>query len=212
MFSFFILLRQVFFSSKTLDFFTITTVDDWLFRRTYSFPYHPRVWLVVRIAVTIGNSIPRLRIFTIWRVAGWQRSMRRPPQMRMQNGPPIIMDRLSPGGVSREGVFQKCSNRYTPHPKTAPDQGMLNRYFPSRDTPQYWGARPCPSDPRLGGGGCCVVSWTRTLRHGDINTPPKRTLYITCGTYSTCAVPKQRRLGTFICCYDAYVKINRMAP
>ena len=53
-------------------FFTVNNVDDCLFRRTYQFPYNPQVKPLVRIAVTIGNSIPSLRIFTIWRVAGWQ--------------------------------------------------------------------------------------------------------------------------------------------
>ena len=53
--------------------------------------------------------------------------------------PPFIIDSSSTGGVSREGVFHKCSNIYTPHPKTAPDQRMLNRYFPSQETPQRFG-------------------------------------------------------------------------
>ena len=143
-------------------FFTVTTVDDWPFRRTYWFPHHPQVWPVVRIAVTIGNSIPSLRIFTILQVAVWQRSMRRLPQMRMKNGPPFIIDNSSPGGVSREGVFHKCSDIYTPHPKTAPNQEMLNRYFPSRETLQRWGALPCPSDTKLGvwdmGLLCCLLN------------------------------------------------------
>ena len=113
-------------------FLTVTTVDDWIFHQTYWFPYHPRVWHVVRISVTVGNSIPILCIFTIWMVAGWQRYMRGPPRIRMQNRPPSIINHSSPGCVSREGVFHKCSVIYTPHPKTGPDQGMLNRYFPSR--------------------------------------------------------------------------------
>ena len=128
------------------------------FPSTYIFPYHPWVWHVVRIAVTISNSIPSLRVFTMWRVAGWQRSTRRPPRMRMQNRPPFIIDRSSPGGVSREVVFYKCSDIYTPHPKTSPDQAILNKYFPLKETPQRWGTRPCPSDPRFGVGGCFVVS------------------------------------------------------
>ena len=183
-------LRQVFFSPRTRFFFTVTTFEDWLFHRTYQFLYHTRVRPFVQISVTIRSSIPGLCIFTIWRVVGWQRSMRRPPRMRMQNGPPFIIDRSSPGGVLRYGVFHKFSNIYTPQPKTAPDQGMLNRYFPSRETPQRWIACPCSSDLRLGVGGCCVVSLTHTLRHGDIKTPPKTTFYITCGTSLTCAAPK----------------------
>ena len=35
------------------------------------------MWPVVRIAVIIGNSNPSLCIFAIWRVARWQRSIRR---------------------------------------------------------------------------------------------------------------------------------------
>ena len=116
-------------------FFAVTTIDDWLFHQTYWFPYHQQVWPVIIISVTIGNSIPSLFIFTIWRVEGWQLYMRRPPWMRMQNVPPFIIDRSSPGGVLREGEFHKCSDIYTPHPKTAPDQGMLKWYFPSREIP-----------------------------------------------------------------------------
>ena len=170
------------------------------------------MWPLVRISVTVGNSIPSHIIFTIWRVTGWQRSMRRPPRMRTQNGPPFIIDRSSPGGGSRGGVFHKCSNIYTPHPKTAPDQGILNIYFPSRETPRCWRERACLIDPRLGGGGWGVVSWTRMLWHGDSNTPPKTTLYITCGTSPTRSVPPKIRLSPGICWDDAYVKINRMAP
>ena len=51
-------------------FLTVTTIDDCLFHGTYRFTHCPRVGPLVRIAVTIGNSIPSLRIFTIWRVAG----------------------------------------------------------------------------------------------------------------------------------------------
>ena len=190
-----------------MAFSIVTTIDDRLFRLTYQFTYHPQVWPVVQIAVTIGNSIPGLHLFTIWRVAGWQRSMRRPPRMRMQNWPPFIIGFLSPGGVSIEGVFHKCSDINMPHPKTAPDQRMINRYFPSQETTQIWDMRPCPCDTQFGAGDCCFVSWTRTLRHRDSNTPPKTTLYITCGTSSTCAAPPKRRLGTCMCLDDVYFKI-----
>ena len=37
------------------------------------------MWPVVQIIVVIGHSKPSLYIFAIWRVAGWQRSIRRPP-------------------------------------------------------------------------------------------------------------------------------------
>ena len=57
---------------------------------------------------------------------------------------------LVPRGGSREGVLQKLSDIYTLQPKTAPDQGMLNRYFPSQETLRCWCARICPSYPWLG--------------------------------------------------------------
>ena len=117
--------------------------------------------------------------------------MRRPPQMRMQNGPTFIFDQSFLGGGSREGVFHKLSDIYTPHTKTASYQGMLNRYFPSREMPQRWRASACPGDPCLGGGGWGVVYLPCTLQHGDSNTPLKRTTYITCGISSTCATPSQ---------------------
>ena len=115
---FFILSWQVFLSPRTMDFFTVTTVNNCLFHQTYWFTYCPRVWPIVHIAVTIGNSISSLCVFTMWQVAGWQRSMRKPPHIRMQNGPPFTIDRSSPGGDLRGGVFHKCSNIYIPpHPK-----------------------------------------------------------------------------------------------
>ena len=163
-------------------FSTVTTVDDCIFHRTYQFPYHPQVWPLVHISVTIGNSIPSLRILTIWWVTCWKRSMRRPPRMRMQNGPPSVIDRSSPGGGSRGGLFHKCSDIYAPHPKTAPYQGMLNRYFPWQETPRRCRVCTCPSDPQLGGGGWGVLTWTRTLQHRDSNTKQKKNLYTTCRT------------------------------
>ena len=195
-----------------MAFFTVATVGDCLLHRTCRFPYHPQLWPLVRIAVTISNSIPSHCIFTIWRVAGWQRSVRRPPRTRMQNGPPFIIDHSSPGGGSRGGVFHKWSNIYTPHPKTAPYQGMLNRYFPSWETQHFWCARSFLSDTRLLSGGCCVVYWTRTLWHGGSNTPPKTNLYITCRTSSICTSPPKIWLGPGMCWNGAYVKINRMEP
>ena len=154
-------------------FSAVMTVDNCLFHQTYRIPYQPRVLPLVWIAVHIGNSIPSFCIFTFWRVAGWRRSMRRPPWMRMKNVPPIIIDCLFPGGGLRGGVFHKCSNIYVPHPKTAPDQGMLNRYFPSWETPQRWSTLPCPSYPRFLDRGCCIFSWMCSLQHGDSNTPRK---------------------------------------
>ena len=173
-------------------FSNLTTVDDCLFHGIYQFPHRPRVWALIRIAVTIRNAIPSLRIFTIWRVVGWQRYMRRPPRMRMQNGPPLIIDWSSPGGGLRGGLFHKCSGIYTPPPKTAPYQGMLNRYVPSQETPWCWQTRACPIDPWLGGGGWGVVSWMGTMWHGDSNTPQKTTKYITWRTFLTRAPPPQK--------------------
>ena len=67
--------------------------------------------------------------------------------------------------------------------------------------------RPCPSDPWFVVGGFCVVIWTRTLRQGDSNTPQKTTLNIKCGTFMTCAAPKQMKLGPCTCLDYIYVKI-----
>ena len=74
-------------------------------------------------------------------MAGSQLSMRRPPRTRMQYGPTLIIDCSSPWGVLREGVFHKCANIYTPHPKTAPNQEILNRYFSSQETTQRLSTR-----------------------------------------------------------------------
>ena len=111
-------------------FFTVITVGDCLFHQAYWFPYRPRVWPLILIAVTIGNSIPSFYIFTIWRVAGLKWSMRRPPQIIMQNGPPFIINRSSPGGVSRRGVFHKCFDIYTPPPQNRPRSGSAKQILP----------------------------------------------------------------------------------
>ena len=50
--------------------FTVTTVDDCLFCGFNQFSPCLRVWPLVRIAVTIGNSIPNLCIITIRQGAG----------------------------------------------------------------------------------------------------------------------------------------------
>ena len=128
---------KFYLSPRKMVFFTVIAVNDWIFNRIYRFSHRPRVWQLVWIAVTIRNSIPNLHIFIIWRIAGWQRFIRRPPWIRMWNGPPFIIDLLSPGGRSRGGEFHKCSDIYTPPPlKTTPYRGMLKRYFPSWTTPQ----------------------------------------------------------------------------
>ena len=124
------------------NFFNVTTVNDHLFRGFYRFPHCPRIWPLVRIPV-IKQFNPKALYFrhpAVYKV-GWQRSMMRPPRTRMKNGPPFIINRLSPWGSSRGGVFLKCSNIYTPHPKTDPYQGMLKIYLPSRETPHILGTR-----------------------------------------------------------------------
>ena len=143
-------------------------------------------------------------------MAGWQRSTRRPPQMRMQNRPPFIIDRLSPGVGSQGGVFHKCSNIYIYIP---PDWGMLNRYFSPQETPRSWRVRACPSYPQLGGGGYGVVYWTRTLQHRDSNIPQKMTKYITCGISLTCAAPTpsaQTLPGAFLDVASPYTRCARV--
>ena len=61
-------------------FSTVTTVDDWLSHWMFWLTYHQRGWPVVQISVIIGSSNPSLCIFSIWWVAGWHRSIRRPPR------------------------------------------------------------------------------------------------------------------------------------
>ena len=150
------------------------------------------MWPLVQIAITIGNSIPILHIFIFWQVAGWQCSMKRPPIIIMQNIPPLIIDRSSPGGGSREGggVFHKNSNIYRPHPNTAPDQGTMKRYVPSRETPRRWRTH-MPKWSTIGRWGlfCCILK--RTLRQRDSKTSPKTILYITCRTSLTRAAPNK---------------------
>ena len=179
--------KASFFSPRTMAFFIITTVDNWLFHRTYWFPYHPWVWPLVRIAVPVGNSIPSLGLFTVYGWQGGSSTWGGLPEWECKTDHHSLLI-ACPHGAARE---RECSTNdpiYTTHPKTAPYQNMLNRYFPSQETPQRWHARPCPRDPRLGVG---VVSWTRTMRHRDNNTPPKTTFYITCGTSSTSAAPEK---------------------
>ena len=133
--------KATFFSPRKMDFFQ--RYHCW----RLTFPSNLSVYLSPT-SVTCRSDFchhrkfnPKPCILTIWRVAGCQWFMRTPPQMRMQYGPPLIIDNSSPGGVSQEGVFHKCSDIYTPNPKTSPDQGMLNRYLPSRETPQSLGTR-----------------------------------------------------------------------
>ena len=140
------------------SFFTVITLENFLYLLTYQLTYLPRVWPLVRIAVIISNSIPSLRILTIWRVAGW------PPQMKMKNGPSFVFNRLSPGGKSQGGFFQKCCDIHTPPPKHTPDCGMINRYFPSQETARLWHTR-MPEWSLIGGlglRGCLFNAYTLT--------------------------------------------------
>ena len=93
-------------------------------------------------------------------------------------------------GAAREGECSTNSLICTPPP---PDQGMLNRYFPAQEMPRHWRACACPSNPLWWFGVGCVVSWARTLRHRDGNTPRKTKKYITCRTSPTRATPKKTR-------------------
>ena len=142
-------------------FFTVTTVDYCLFHGIYRFSYRPWVWSLVQIAVTIGNSIPSLCIFTIWPVVVWQRSMRRPPRMRTKNGPPFIIDRSSPGGGSRGGVFHRCSDIYTPPPQNLHRPGNSKQILPLTGDAVALARVHMPEGSPMGwrwGLGCCLLN------------------------------------------------------
>ena len=94
---------------------------------------------------------------------------------------------LVPRGRLARGGCPSNAPIYTPHPKTAPDQGMLNRYFLSQDTSRSWREHAWPSYLWLGV--WSVVYWRRTLNHGDITTQRKMTNYVTILTSSTHAAP-----------------------
>ena len=117
--------------------------------------------------------------------------MRRPPRTIMQNVPPFITNRSSPGGGLRGGVFHKCSDIYTPHPKTAPYQGMLNIYFLSRETPRPWRVHVCLSDPLLGGGGW-VLSPERVRCNTGTVTPHRRRLCVLNAEHPQCSLPPKK--------------------
>ena len=99
--------KSIFFlSPRKIAFFVVTTVDD-------CFPWYLLISSLPTSVTTCSDCCYRQQFnpdpyfFTIWHVSGWQRSMRRPPQMIIQNGPPFIIVRLSPGGGLGGGVFQK---------------------------------------------------------------------------------------------------------
>ena len=184
-------------SPSTMAPFSVTAADAFLFHGIYQFPHLPRVWPLVRIAVTIGNSIPSLSIFTIWRVAGWQRSMRRPPWTTIQNGPPFIIESLvSRRRLARGSVPQMFRYIYA-QPQKRPGSGYAKHILPLMADAAALARTRMPEWSPIGGWG--VVSWTRTLWHGDSNTPSNTTLYITCRTSPTRADPQKIRLGPGMC-------------
>ena len=121
---------KFFLSPRTMDLFHLYHPRQLSFPSNLLIPYCLRVRPLVWIDVTIGNSIPSVCIFTIWRVAGWKRSMRRPPQIIMQNGPPFIIARSSEGGGLQGGVFNKFSNIYSPPTQKRPSSGDDKHILP----------------------------------------------------------------------------------
>ena len=169
-----------------MDFLSIITVNDRMLHGFYWFPHLPQVSPLVHIAVPIGNSIPSLRIFTMWRVAGVAADNKEASPNENEKLTAIHRRSLVPRGrLARGGIPQMLQYIYAPSP---PDRGMLNRYLPSQYMPQRLRVCARPSNPWWGRGG--GVSWTCTLRHGDSKTPWKMTKYITWGTFPTCAAPK----------------------
>ena len=74
--------------------------------------------------------------------------------MRIQHGPPFIIDCLSPGGSLQGGVFRKCSNIYKPPQNKCPRSVDSNQRLPLMGTPRYWLVYTCViPDLGLGVGG-----------------------------------------------------------
>ena len=72
-------IKVSFFLTKDIGFFHRYLRWRLTFHWGFLLSYHQWVWPVVQIAVIVGNSNPSLFIFSIWQVAGWQRSIRMPP-------------------------------------------------------------------------------------------------------------------------------------
>ena len=115
--------KQVFFLQGQWPFFTVTTVEDCLFHQTYWFYHHPQVWPLVWIAFTIVNSIPSLRIFTIWWVSVWQRSMRRPKPNENVKLTTIHHRSLSPRGRLASGSVPQIIRYIYALPQNLPRSG-----------------------------------------------------------------------------------------
>ena len=115
------------------------------------------------------------------------------------------------GRITRGSVPQILRYIYAP-PQKRPRSGDGKQILPLTGYAETL-ARVCmPEWSPIGDWGLGVVSWTSTLRHGDSNTSPKTTKYITWGTSLTRVPPPKRRLGPGMCWDDAYAKINRMSP
>ena len=129
--------KAMFFLQGKLIFFTVTNVDEWIFHQTYQFPYHPRVWPVVRIAVTIRNLIP---IHFLYHLVGDMLSAVQEKDFPNKNAKRTTIHHRSlvPWGVSREGVFHKCFDLPMSHPKNTSDQGMLTYNFPRGRRHSVW--------------------------------------------------------------------------
>ena len=67
----FTLSRQVFPLQGQWPFWTVTTIDDCLFRCFYRFSHRAQVWPLVRITASISNLFLRLRIFNIYHPGDW---------------------------------------------------------------------------------------------------------------------------------------------
>ena len=110
-----------FFSLKgQWHFSIITTVDDCIFHGIYWFPHSPRVWLLVQIPVTIGNSTPSLLILTILRVAEVAAIDKEASPNENAKRTAIHLRLLVPRGRLTRGRVPQML-RYIPHPPISGD-------------------------------------------------------------------------------------------
>ena len=179
-------------SPRTMEFFTVTTVDNWLFHQTYRFPYHPRVWPVVQIAVTIGNSIRSLRIF--YHLEGVRVAAVHEEASPNENSKRTTIHHrlLVPRArIARGGVPQILWYIYAP-PQNRSRYGDAKHILPLTADAAVLRRAPMPEwSPIRGRGLLCFLLNVYAETRGQ-NTPLKTILYITCGTSSTCAAPKKK--------------------
>ena len=163
-----------------LTLFTVTTVDDCLFHGIYQFTHHPWVWPLIQISVIIGNSIPSPHIFTILRVSGCHWSTRSPPQMRMHNGSPFIINCSSPGGGLRGGVFHKCSDIYKPPPQNRPILEDAKQILPLTGDATKLVRVPMPEWSLIWGWGlgCCLLNAYAATRGQQHPTQNNKAYYM----------------------------------